>query len=62
MRLMKAEEVARMAGVSTRTVWGWGRAKKVPVVRVGRTMLFPEHKIMEQFFGEPAAPGDTDVP
>ncbi len=40
MKLYKAKEIAEILGVSTQTVWRYGRQGKLQRVQVGRTVRF----------------------
>lgn len=36
-----ADDAARTLGISTRTLWSWTSAGRIPHVRLGRRVLYP---------------------
>jgi excisionase family DNA binding protein len=46
--LLDKREAARRLGKSVRTVDGWMRAKKLPYVKVGRSVLFRWGAVLEK--------------
>ena len=38
---VRLTEAAKILSVSPRSLWQWAKDRKVPFVRIGRTVLFP---------------------
>jgi len=41
-RLLSAKEAAEYLGLSHRTLWAWAQQGQIPVVRLGRRVLFDQ--------------------
>lgn len=41
-RLLSAHEAAEYLGLSHRTLWAWAQQGQIPVVRLGRRVLFDQ--------------------
>jgi len=39
--VLQPREVARLLGISVRTLWRWTHEGRVPYIRIGRTVRFP---------------------
>ena len=38
--LLKSNEASQMLGISERTLWGLGKQRKIPVVKIGRATRY----------------------
>jgi excisionase family DNA binding protein len=59
-RLLKVPEAASRLNVSEKTTWKMVYARRVDVVRIGRSVRIPEEAI-EKLIDTGTTPADTDV-
>lgn len=56
---LRPREAAKAIGVSTRTLWTWTTAGRVPHVRIGRAVLYPVEGLRRWLEAEAARTAQT---